>query len=522
MQWPWTRQRGAATALQQRQADVCLLVEGAYPYVAGGVSTWVHDLIKTQRHLTFHLVTLMPQPRGLTARYELPSNVLSLSHVYLAQLPTGAARLSRGKHRFGELEEIVLGLQQGGQRGELTALMTWIDETGTGELGQRILLESQDAWDLLLRMYNRSLPHASFSNYFWSWRSMLSSLFATLLAPIPDARLYHSLSTGYSGLLAARAKFLTRRPVLLTEHGIYTNERRVELMQAQWLAGGTAFNLSLREGPLELKDLWSGLFASYARACYAACDRIITLYTGNQVLQLRDGAAPEKLQIIPNGISFSRYARLAAQRQPHPPTIALIGRVVPIKDVKTFIHAANRLRGEIPELRAWILGPTEEDPTYFQECKDLVSELGCTETVDFKGRVKLEEFLSQLDVVVLTSLSEAQPLVILEAGAAAVPMVSTDVGACREMIMGQPQESPALGPGGAVTGLASAQATADALAKLLHDPTYRERCGRNLQKRVEQHYNKTRIDEQYRRLYQTLLKPSTASASSAGDQPWPG
>ena len=55
----------------------------------------------------------------------------------------------------------------------------------------------------------------------------------------------------------------------------------------------------------------------------------------------------------------------------------------------------------------------------------------------FTGRVNLLEYLGKIDVVVLTSLSEAQPLVILEAGAAGVPVVATDVGACGEMILGQ-------------------------------------------------------------------------------------
>ena len=53
----------------------------------------------------------------------------------------------------------------------------------------------------------------------------------------------------------------------------------------------------------------------------------------------------------------------------------------------------------------------------------------------------------------LTSISEAQPLVILEAGAAGVPTVATDVGACREMIEGPQSEVPPLGPGGAIVGL---------------------------------------------------------------------
>lgn len=503
----------------QRQADVCLLVEGAYPYVAGGVSSWVHDLIRTQRDLTFHVVSLMPHPRGLKPRYEMPNNVLSLSHVFLAQLPRGAARLRHGERFFAPLADALHGLQRGDGASEIVTLLRLIEDAGAEQLGSRILLDSPEAWDAILGMYHRNMAHSSFSNYFWSWRSMLCSLFASLLAPLPKATVFHSLSTGYAGLVAARAKLMERRAVLLTEHGIYTNERRIELMQAQWLSGGTPFNLSLAQTSLELRDLWTGLFTSYAQACYAACDRIVTLYEGNQRLQLRDGADPEKLSIIPNGIAFQRFARLVQQRVPHPPTVALIGRVVPIKDVKTFIRAVAQLRQDVPTMRVWILGPTDEDPAYFQECKDLAKELECSDLIDFKGRVKLEEYLAQIDVVALTSLSEAQPLVILEAGAAAVPLVCTDVGSCREMILGRPSESPRFGPGGAIIGLASPGAAAAALRELLTNPRQREECGRNLQQRVQTHYNKPRIDNLYSNLYRSLMTSDSPSGSGEAI-PW--
>lgn len=513
------RHRVPSIPMHRRLADVCLLVEGAYPYVAGGVSSWVHDLIRTQRELTFHVVTLMPHPRGLKVRYEMPNNVLSLSHVYLSHLAQGAPRLRHSERFFAELSDALLALQQGSGASEIVRLLRLVGEVGAEQLGSRILLDSNSAWEAILGMYNRSMPQSSFSNYFWSWRSMLSSLFAALLAPLPKATVFHSLSTGYAGLLAARAKLMERRAVMLTEHGIYTNERRIELMQAQWLSGGTPFNLSLQEASLELRDLWTGLFTSYAQACYAACDRIVTLYEGNQRLQLRDGADPEKLLIIPNGIAFQRFAQLVQQRTPHPPTVALIGRVVPIKDVKTFIRAVAQLREGVPNMRVWILGPTDEDPVYFQECKDLVKEFECSALIDFKGRVKLEEYLAQIDVVALTSLSEAQPLVILEAGAAAVPLVCTDVGSCREMILGRPSESPRFGPGGAITGLASPAATAAALRELLTNPARREECGRNLQQRVQSHYNKVRIDNLYSELYRSLMQAEPARTAAQG-MPW--
>ena len=58
-------------------ADVCLLLEGTYPYVSGGVSTWVDDLIRAQPHLTFHCVALLADRRArAVGRKEGRSQVL--------------------------------------------------------------------------------------------------------------------------------------------------------------------------------------------------------------------------------------------------------------------------------------------------------------------------------------------------------------------------------------------------------------------------------------------------------------
>ena len=64
-------------------ADVCLVLEGTYPYVKGGVSTWVHDLIGSLPELQFTLVHVGPE-RGTypRRRYSLPANVVALSDLY--------------------------------------------------------------------------------------------------------------------------------------------------------------------------------------------------------------------------------------------------------------------------------------------------------------------------------------------------------------------------------------------------------------------------------------------------------
>jgi glycosyltransferase involved in cell wall biosynthesis len=153
-----------------------------------------------------------------------------------------------------------------------------------------------------------------------------------------------------------------------------------------------------------------------------------------------------------------------------------------------------------------MLGPTDEDPSYFRECLEMVTYLGLGDLFEFTGQVKLHDYLGKVDVIALTSISEAQPLVLLEAGAAGVPSVATNVGCCRDIIEGRPDEDPPLGAGGFVTPLADPAAIANALAELLLNPALRARCGDAIRRRTERYYNKKVVDRIYRNMYDEHLR----------------
>jgi len=483
------------------QADVCLILEGTYPYVTGGVSVWTHDLLMAHKHLSFHLVTLLPSGAALKLRYSIPSNVVSQSTRFVQQLPAGKLNDRAARKLCEELEPFLLRLQSGGGLEPLAGIVDVL-RPFKAQAGARALLNSPAAWNLLRRIYDKTYPNSSFLDYFWSWRALLGGLYSMLLTDLPLASVYHTLSTGYAGLFGARAALETGRPVLLTEHGIYTNERRIEIGMANWLHAGDTTSLDLNSRMPTLKDLWINTFIGYSRACYEVASEIITLYEGNQQFQLQDGASPEKLRIIPNGIDHERFYKIRRELERHRPSVAMIGRVVPIKDVKTFIRACALLKNLVPEVQAYILGPTDEDPDYFHECENMVGHLGLEDVVTFTGRVKIDDYLAGIDVVTLTSISEAQPLTILEAGAAGIPSVATDVGACREMILGRSSESPALGPGGAVTPLCNPASTAAAIANLLNDRQWYGQCSHAIQERVRRSYDKAILDQTYRAVYE--------------------
>lgn len=490
------------------KADVCLLVEGAYPYVRGGVSSWLHQLIQEQSHLTFHLVSLVAKHPTEAPVFDTPSNLLSLNHVVL-QEPVQGNRFFIGEKRLCQaLEPCLKGFLTRGGLFELQELMAVLQPVKK-KVGRRQLLNSSHTWEMLLRIYNDSMPDTSFLNFFWTCRAILSGLYSTLLTPLPPASAYHAISTGYAGLLVARAKLETGASALITEHGIYTNERRIELTMADWLYEGSEHRYAIDSSQEDLVSLWMNAFESYARSCYQACDRITTLYRGNQVLQFRDGADPGKAEIIPNGVNITRFSDIprcsSSQRKQ---TVALIGRVVSIKDVKTFIRAAGLLKNRRPDVQFWLLGPTDEEPDYYAECETLVNQLGLVSNFEFKGQVQLTEYLGKLDCIVLTSVSEAQPLVILEAGAAGVPVVSTDVGSCREMLEGTAFPEDDFGQGGYITDVAAPLETCNALDQLLADDDKRARYGESLRLRVEKYYNADLISQRYAGLYEEAIRLS--------------
>jgi polysaccharide biosynthesis protein PelF len=514
----------ARAGLAPRETDVCLIVEGCYPYVPGGVSGWIDWLIRTQHETSFSVVALWPKPGDQTPRYALPPNVLSFETLYLQDfgaVPRSREMKVQGIDAFADALEALVS------KGGVAALAT--AQRAHAALRPRVdlatIFNSPLAWQLVEAMYAKQMRYGSFLHYFWAWRALLGGLFATLEFPLPRARVYHTISTGYAGVLAARAALETGRPMLLTEHGIYTNERRIELLMADWVADTIDKGHGLADVRVDLRDLWIMAFEAYSRTCYEAATEVITLYEDNQIVQQALGAAKERSRVIANGIDVHRYGGVAMAADTDRPTIALIGRVVPIKDVKCFITAANIARERIPNLRALVIGPMDEDPDYTQECKDLAASLGLDGCVEFTGAVNVLEYLPRIHVAVLTSLSESQPLVVLEAGAAGIPFVATNVGSCREIIEGRPDEAPHLGPGGLITPLVAPAKIAEAAVALLEDPERRRAYGAALRARVNRSFRSEQAAATYRETYRNYIEMPDVQARSrlsmAGDAQWP-
>jgi glycosyltransferase involved in cell wall biosynthesis len=480
-------------------ADICLIVEGAYPYVVGGVSGWLQDLIVNLPEIRFAVVAIKPSAAPLPFRITPPANVVQVSEIGLAP----QAAMPRG-YPQAQAVAIADALIEFVAVGGADALGQLIDLLGDGPraLTPGDILAHPATFARLKRHYEALLPKASFHHYFWAMRVLLGGLLAVLTAPLPRARVYHTISTGFAGLLAARATRETGRPAFITEHGIYLLERQIEVMMAEWIGDQVDTGLEMDRSVRDLRDLWVRAFTSYATACYDACDPIVALYGENNAVQRRLGAAPDRVRVIPNGIDARRFEGQADGRDPDHPLVALLGRVVPIKDIKTFIRACAIAHAQKPHLRFVVLGPADEDPEYADECMRLVADLALGDVLTFAGRVRIEDWMAKIDLLVLTSLSEAQPLVILEGGACGIPVVAPDVGSCREMIEGRGPHDP--GHGGIVTPLVNPVATAAGICAVAGEPAVRWEMGEAMRRRVLRDYDHPTIIGAYRDLYREL------------------
>ena len=496
---PPTARGGAKTV------DVCLIVEGAYPYVSGGVSSWVHGLIRRQGDLRFCVVAILPEPPAPVSKYAKLPNLEALHHLYLAETYGNDGWYRPRAFDQAEFDKAADVFLSSGGVAELAnvirQLAPLLKARRTADL-----LDSTLAWNLVCDLYDREMPHESFLHFFWAWRALFGGLVATLSYPLPPARVYHTVSTGYAGLLAARAAIETGRPAIITEHGIYTHERRIEILQADWIVDTVDKGFAIHDPRRDLRDFWSVAFGSYARACYEACTEVITLHSANQPAQSAHGATPKRMRIIPNGVDYQGLSKLPQASPSDPPTVALVGRVVPIKDIRTYLQAIRILRPQVPGLIALVMGPTDEDPGYYAGCKSLVAELGLSDTVQFTGQVDVAKHFPRMHVNVLTSLSESQPLSVLEAGAAGIPTVATNVGSCREILFGRRDEHPSLGDGGILTDVSSPEQTAAALGALLRDQDRRRRLGLAMQERVKRYYDLNLVDNAYARIYRQHME----------------
>ena len=471
---------------------ICLVLEGSYPYVHGGVSTWMHAYIQAMPRQEFSLwvIGAKAEDRGKFV-CELPPNGKEGEDVFL----DGALRL-HGEQQpvlFNEAERTALRELVRLGHPDWDVLFRLFQEKGVHPLS---FLQSRDFMELFTDICLKEYPYVAYADAFHTMRSMLLPVLYLLTGRVPKADVYHAISTGYGGLLACLGGSLNHAPVLLTEHGIYTREREEEIIRAEWVRP-------------DFKERWIRFFYMLSEQIYRQAFRVTSLFTSARSIQIGMGCPAEKCVVIPNGIPYETFCGIPLKAEDGWVDIGALVRLAPIKDIKTLLYAFWELSARRKNVRLHILGGVD-DAEYAAECTALARQLGL-ENVRFTGRVDSAAYLHRLDFTVLTSISEGQPLSVLESLAARRPCVTTDVGCCRELLEGAPGDT--LGRAGYCVPPMYRQGLADAMEKLCASRALREKLGAVGQKRVAQAYRHEQMLEQYRALY-----AETAQAHGLPDQ----
>ena len=462
---------------------ICIISEGCYPYVVGGVSGWVHSMIKTFPNQEFILLSIIAN-RELSGKfaYELPENVTEVHELYLQDDDWGSVnKLHKSKLKQKEYHALRSLLLD--QDVEWTVLF---DYFCNNNVSINELLMGEDFYHAVLDCYNLQYPDIVFSDFLWTMRSMYLPLFLALSMEIPKADVYHAVSTGYAGIIGSMGKHFYKSQFILSEHGIYTREREEELIKADWVQR-------------TYKNIWIRQFKKMSKVAYNTADAVTGLYEHACELQEELGCPKEKLMITPNGIDYKKFENLpvGSPENKRYINVGAVIRVAPIKDLKTLIQAFDYAKKRCPKLKLWIMGPYDEEPEYAAECFKMAEQLEISD-IEFTGRVNVTDYLGWMDMTILTSISEGQPLTILESFAAYVPVIATDVGNCRGLLYGEDDD---FGKAGILTHIMNIEEIANAMVYMAENPEERRRMARVGYRRLMRKYKIEDMKKTYEGIY---------------------
>jgi glycosyltransferase involved in cell wall biosynthesis len=289
-------------------------------------------------------------------------------------------------------------------------------------------------------------------------------------------------------------------------------ERRFDLVHAHIFASAVAAAIAtLGKGvPLVITEHTEASWQTWrtrrvSRWAHRRAKRVIAVSTPiERRLIERDGVPSHLVTRIPNAVIP------ASDEPPDPagplpdawvegPLVGVVARLQPEKGVANFLKAAARVSEISPRARFLVVG----DGPLREELLNLVEHLGISERVRFLGyRTDSRALMGLMDLLVVPSLTEGSPLIVLEAMAAGVPVVASAVGGIpdqvrhgREGILVPPDDPDALG---------------DALGALLRDPAYARRLGEAGRRRTENEFSHETLVRRIEAVYRTAIDGAAA------------
>jgi glycosyltransferase involved in cell wall biosynthesis len=482
---------------------VYLATEGTYPFVVGGVSTWVDMLVRGLPEHEFEIGAVVDNPHYRLA-YRPPPNVtirplplwgLELAEEYLPH-PDAWRRSWRTspsvvRNRFlppWERLVVCLAAPEADPMALGDALSGLAHFAESHDL--RRALGDAGTWAVLLDrlMTNPILSRSGLAPAMAFARTLYRYLLP-LTVPIPVCDVLHSSAAALCALPAIVAKYRYGTPLVLTEHGIYLRERL----------------LALSGEPLGTKLLFANFYRAVCELAYREADVLTPVCAYNAAWEQALGVEPERIRVIHNGVD---PARIEVRPEPKgPATVGFVGRIDPLKDVLTLIRAFAHVHTVLPEARLRLWGPSTS-PEYLNLCRTAVTELGLTDVASFDGPTDdPASAYAACHVVALSSISEAFPYTVVEAMLASRAVVATAVGGVTEALEGTTCRGVAL-----VVEPGDPKAMAGALIAVLGaPPAERHRVGADLRDRALTSFTARRVLDGYDAIYRELAGPSVPS-----------
>jgi glycosyltransferase involved in cell wall biosynthesis len=485
---------GLPPVVRRARPRVLLTTEGTYPYAMGGVTSWCDLLLHRLVDFDWQVLPIIAAD-GRPPLYALPVHARALAPIELwsEDIPYGGP-LRRAERRAGiELPALLVrGLMA--WEGDAEALLEALVWCRRHPAGVRRAFRSRHAWarfrTALEEVLAERVPDAGtpprvdlveasllYQSLYWVART------AAVETPETDVMLV--TAAGWAAIPALVHRALHGTPMILTEHGVYVREAYLAGVRAAASPGSRFVTTRLARG--------------LACAAYAAADVIAPVTAVNARWEEGLGVDPAKIHVVHNGLPVPGDATPPPGTQ----TVVSVGRIDPLKDIHTMLRAACETLRHVPDATFLHYGPvTDGEESYGRSCEALHDQLALGDRFRFMGRTSDPAgVVRAADVVLMSSISEALPMSVLEAMGEGRPVVSTGVGGVRDVVKGCGVIAP---PG-------DAHALAMGVVTLLRRPELAQTLGRRGHKRLGRIYSDAACVSGYRELLRGAaagLRPS--------------
>jgi glycosyltransferase involved in cell wall biosynthesis len=274
----------------------------------------------------------------------------------------------------------------------------------------------------------------------------------------------------------------------------------------RWWMGRQCFALVSTAHAWVMLGLRGSLYRRLDLALMRRFDRLIAVSHATKREMVSAGLPQERISVIHNAIDTeawsAQYATSALKEElgigPTCPVIGYVGRIMPEKDLETWVRAAALVAQRYAEAQFVLVGEGRDGSTLGQ-LQQLATELGLSDRMHFPGyRAHLLPVYGSFDVFMLSSRREGLPNSILEAMAVGLPVVTTDVAGTSELVVDSQ------------TGYVVPQGDVDCLAQelitLLGNQQLRQRMGQAGRERIEREFSFTQRLQRIETLYARILE----------------